>query len=111
MSSPTQTRLSRHLTYSQTAGVEKIECLIIIIFRRLSTNLDGNDAIRVWEYLLSGHRTCTLIPRSVGARRSGIRQRRMDTDGGSRFKRSAVGARAMSRLGDRGLLELFIAGL
>lgn len=32
----------------------EMECLIIIICRRLSTNLEKNDAIRVCEYLLSG---------------------------------------------------------
>lgn len=113
MSSPTQTRLPGRLTVSQMAGVEEIECLIIIICRRLSTNLDENDAIRVCEYLLSGQgapraaadwqtRDPALIRRSAAARRSGIRQRRMDTDGGSSFTRSAVGERAMSQLGMEG---------
>lgn len=51
---PAQTRLSVRLAVSQMARAEEIECLIIIICRRLSTNLEKNDAIRVGEYLLSG---------------------------------------------------------
>lgn len=54
MRPPAQTRLSVHLTVSQMARVGEIECLIIIICRRLFTNLEKNDAIRACEYLLSG---------------------------------------------------------
>lgn len=54
MRPPAQTRLSVRLTVSQMARVGEIECLIIIICRRLSTNLEKNDAISVCEYLLSG---------------------------------------------------------
>lgn len=126
MRSPTQTRLSSHLTASQMARVGEIECLIIII-RRLSTNLEKSDAIRVCEYLLSGQgapragfflpvlngrpMSRTLIMSGISAQCSGIRQWCMDTDSGSCFKLSAVREGVMSRLGDRGFLELFIAGL
>lgn len=54
MRPPAQTRLSVRLTVSRMARVGEIECLIIIICRRLSTNLEKSDAISVCEYLLSG---------------------------------------------------------
>lgn len=100
MRPPAQTRLSHRLTVSQMARVGEIECLIIIICRRLSTNLEKNDAIRVCEYLLSRQerrgrltngadwQSHTLITSSVNAQRRGIRQRYIDTDGGSSFKQS-----------------------
>lgn len=50
-----QTILSGRLTVSQMARVGEIECLIIIICRQFSTNLENNDTIIVCEYLLSGH--------------------------------------------------------
>lgn len=56
-------------------------------------------------------KSCALITSSVSAQHKGIRQRYMDTDGGSSFKLSEEGEGAMSRLGDRGFLGLFIAEL
>lgn len=126
MRPPAQTRLSVRLTVSQMARVGEIECLIIIICRRLSTNLEKNDAIRVCEYLLSGqeHRgaachRCRLadISRthssqvvSVLNARASVRPY-IDTNGGSSFKLSEEREGAMSQLGDKGFLRLFIAEL
>lgn len=45
------------------------------------------------------HKSCTLITRSVSAEREGIRQRYIDTNGGSSFTLSEEREGAMSRLG------------
>lgn len=126
MRPPAQTRLSGRLTVSQMARVGEIECLIIIIYRRLSTNLEKkttpSEALNICLVCrgtkgclllaqIGRRKSCALITSSVSAQHKGIRQRYMDTDGGSSFKLSEEGEGAMSRLGDRGFLGLFIAEL
>lgn len=58
------------------------------------------------------HKSRTLVTRSVSAEREGIRQRYIDTNGGSSFPPSEEREGAMSQSGGgRGLLGLFIAEL
>lgn len=122
---PAQTRLSVRLTVSQTAGAgaREIECLIIVICRRLAANLEGEkkkkrkrrrhqESVNI---CLAGaeHRGGCVLPTAAAAdtkshslitggvriKRGGIRQRRMDTNGGSSFTRNEEREAAMSRPG------------